>query len=101
MLLVVLLAALGTWLLRVAFIVMLPAERLPARVRRVLDDAGPVVLAAMAAHVAVAGHASGLHLAPMAVGGAAAALVAWRTTNFLGTVLAGVAVYAAVSAALS
>lgn len=98
MLLIVLAAAVGTWVLRVAFITLVPAEQLPGRIRRALDDAGPVVLAAMVAHAAVAGHGTGLRLVPMAVGGVAAALVAWRTASLVGTVAVGIAVYAAAAA---
>jgi hypothetical protein len=37
-LLIVLSAAIATWLLRILFITVLPADRLPARVRRAFDD---------------------------------------------------------------
>jgi uncharacterized membrane protein len=46
-LLIVLGASLATWLLRIGFITVLPAERLPARVQRAFDDVAPAVLAAI------------------------------------------------------
>ena len=44
----VLLAA-ACWLLRICFIVLVPADRLPARVRAALDHLPPAVLAALVA----------------------------------------------------
>ena len=41
------LGALATWLLRVGFIALLPADRLPAALRRALPHVGPAVLAAL------------------------------------------------------
>ncbi len=41
------LGALATWLLRVGFITLLPADRLPARLRRALPHVGPAVLAVL------------------------------------------------------
>lgn len=45
--LVLLAAAVATWLLRVLFITIVPADRLPARVRRALPHVGPAILAAL------------------------------------------------------
>jgi branched-subunit amino acid transport protein len=42
-------AGLATWLLRVLFVTLVPARRLPAPVRRGLDHAAPAVLAALVA----------------------------------------------------
>jgi branched-subunit amino acid transport protein len=69
-----------TWVLRVLLIVAVPADRLPDRVREVLSDVGPAVLAAMIVGSLV--HGGGLaalvtptpaHLALLA-----AVAVAWR-----------------------
>jgi branched-subunit amino acid transport protein len=44
-----LLLGLLSWVLRIAFVLLVPAERLPAAVRRGLDYLAPAVLAAVAA----------------------------------------------------
>ena len=77
------LGALATWLLRVGFITLLPADRLPEGLRRALRHAGPAVLAALVV-TSLVGHSgpaalvqpSAQHLALLA-----AALVAWRVRN--------------------
>jgi branched-subunit amino acid transport protein len=69
-----------TWVLRVALIAAVPADRLPERVREALPDVGPAVLAALIVGSLV--HGGGLlalvmptpaHLALLAAGA-----VAWR-----------------------
>jgi branched-subunit amino acid transport protein len=90
--LIVLAAALGTWVLRVALIGLVPADRLPDRLRRALDDVAPVILAAMVAGTLTAGGSTGASLRG-AVAALVAATVAWRTTHLLATVGVGVTVY--------
>jgi branched-subunit amino acid transport protein len=88
--LALLLAAVVSWTLRVLFIAVVPATRLPARVRAALDDVAPAVLAALV----VTSLAHGRALAGLAptevVAGLVAAVVAWRTRNLAWTVVAGV-----------
>jgi branched-subunit amino acid transport protein len=83
-----------TWMLRVGFIVILPARRLPSGVRRLLDQAAIAALAALLG-TALAGQGGPLVLVtPSPVLGAAVAglLVAWRTRRMGLTVVAAVAV---------
>jgi branched-subunit amino acid transport protein len=92
-LLIVLSASLATWLLRIGFITVLPAERLPARVQRAFDDVAPAVLAAIVvSHVVRAGGSGEL---PWQTLGAvlAAAAVAWRSRNLALPVVVGVAAF--------
>jgi branched-subunit amino acid transport protein len=87
---VLLLAAATTWLLRIAFIALVPAARLPERVHAALDDVAPAVMAALV----VASLAHGRGLAGLAASDVAAALiaavVAWRTRSLAITVVVGV-----------
>jgi branched-subunit amino acid transport protein len=92
-LLIVLTASLATWLLRIGFITMLPAERLPARVQRAFDDVAPAVLAAIVvSHVVRAGGPNEISW-PTLAAVAAAAAVAWRSKNLALPVVVGVAVF--------
>jgi branched-subunit amino acid transport protein len=93
LLLIVLAAAAGTWILRVALIGLLPAERLPARLRRALDDVAPVVLAAMLANTLVAGGGVSALVSPALVAVLVAAFAAWRTSNLVVTVTTGILAY--------
>jgi branched-subunit amino acid transport protein len=86
--------ALVSWVLRIGFITLVPAERLHPRVQRVLRHVGPAVLGAMIVTMLV-GH-SGLpalltpgagHLALLV-----AALVAWRVRNVAVPMAAALAV---------
>lgn len=86
--------ALTTWLLRVSFITLLPADRLPPRVRRSLRHAGPAVLSALiVTGLAGQGGAAALlvpsarHLALLVAG-----LVAWRVRNLAAPIAAALAV---------
>ena len=91
------LGALTTWLLRVTFIVFVPADRLPVRVRRALDDVGPAVTAAIvASHLAHGSGPAGLWSLSLAAA-AIAAIVAWRTGHLAYTVLAGIGAMAVLS----
>lgn len=74
-------ASVVSWLLRVGFITIVPARRLPDAVRRVLDSTAVAALAALLA----TGLARGIDapgygpVPPVLVAAAIAALVAWRT----------------------
>lgn len=81
--LVLLAAAAATWLLRVLFIGIVPADRLPARMRQALPHVGPAVLAALIVTGLVRGGGvpallvpTPQHLALLTAG-----LVAWRWRN--------------------
>jgi branched-subunit amino acid transport protein len=90
---VVLAAAFATWLLRIAFIGVVPVDRLPARVRRTLDDVGPAVLAAiLATSLLGAGEAVAFPTRPL-LAAVLAGVVAWRTSNLPATVASGVVGY--------
>jgi branched-subunit amino acid transport protein len=87
---VLLLAAATTWLLRISFIALVPAARLPDRVHAALDDVAPAVMAALV--VSGLAHGRGIPgLVPSDVAAALiAATIAWRTRNLGLTVLVGV-----------
>ena len=85
-----LLAALATWLLRVCFITLFPADLLPERVRRALDDVAPAVMAALLmTHLAHGQGLGGLVLSDV-LAALVAAAVAWRTRQLSATVVAGI-----------
>ncbi|MDX1622054.1 MAG: AzlD domain-containing protein [Nitriliruptorales bacterium] len=91
------LGALTTWLLRVTFIVFVPADRLPLRVRHALDDVGPAVTAAIvASQLAHGSGPTGLWSLSL-VAAAVAGIVAWRTGHLAYTVLAGIGAMAALT----
>jgi branched-subunit amino acid transport protein len=90
-------AGLLSWLLRIAFITLLPAGRLPEPVQRSLGYVAPAALAVLPA----------MSLSPSAseslgwpgVGAAVVTVcIAWRTRSLLATVLAGVGAFAVLSA---
>lgn len=84
------LAAAVTWLLRISFIALVPAARLPVRVQSALDDVAPAVMAALVVSSLAHGEGiAGLVLSDVAAA-LVAALVAWRTRHLAGTVVTGV-----------
>jgi branched-subunit amino acid transport protein len=85
--------AVATWLLRVAFIALLPADRLPGAPHRALRYAGPAVLGAMVV-TSLIGSDGLAALAPSArhLALLAAALVAWRVRNLAAPIIAALAV---------
>jgi branched-subunit amino acid transport protein len=85
--------AVATWLLRVAFIALLPADRLPGAAHRALRYAGPAVLGAMVV-TSLIGSDDMAALAPSArhLALLAAALVAWRVRNLAAPIIAALAV---------
>jgi branched-subunit amino acid transport protein len=98
--LVVLGAALGTYVFRVSFVTLFGRmDEVPPRVKRVLSFVPPAVLAALVLPEFV------LQDGALAVGlandrllaGLVAAVVAWRTENMFATVIVGMAVLYALS----
>lgn len=87
---VLLLAAVATWLLRVSFITLVPAGRLPARVRRALDDVTPAVMAALLVTHLTHGEGFGGFVLADVLAALVAAAVAWRTRHLSATVVTGV-----------
>jgi branched-subunit amino acid transport protein len=81
-LLTILLAALGTWLLRASFIVFVSGGARFIVAERLLSDVRPAALAALVT-TALSGGASGGLALPELTGAGAAALAAWRTRNML------------------
>jgi branched-subunit amino acid transport protein len=86
-----LLLAGACWLFRVLFIVLVPAHRLPAVVKRALGFLAPSVLAALVAVETSASASAGspevgtfVLLAVVAMG-----LVSWRTRSLLWTIAVG------------
>jgi len=87
-------AAAVSWLLRVLFIAVVPASRLPAGLRRVLDHTGTVVMAALIA--TELGHDGGVAALVVPSGPLlallAAGAVAWRTRHLAAAVATAVVV---------
>lgn len=90
---ILLLAAGVTWLLRVTFITMLPAGRMPARIQAALDDVAPAVLAAIVASHLVRGEGIDGLVSAHPLAALATAVVAWRTQSLATTTVAGVVVF--------
>lgn len=87
-------ASVVSWLLRVGFITIVPARRLPDGFRRVLDSTAVAALAALLATGLARGSGTpGVGpVPPVLVAAAVAALVAWRTRRMGLTVGVAVAV---------
>lgn len=91
--LTLLLAAGVTWLLRVSFITMLPAGRLPASIQGALDDVAPAVMAAIVVTHLVHGEGIAGLVSIHPIAALATAGVAWRTQSLALTTVAGVVVF--------
>jgi branched-subunit amino acid transport protein len=88
-----------SWLLRVFLITLVPARKLPDRIRAALGNAGPAAVAALlATELTRTGSEGGASLAPWMVGAAAAAVLAYRLGNLSVTVVGGTLAYAIVAA---
>ena len=88
------LIAVLTYALRTCFVSLVPASRLPTRVRAALDDVAPAVMAALVAtHLAHGQGVSGVRPTDV-VATVAAGAVAWRTQNLAATCVVGVGVAA-------
>jgi branched-subunit amino acid transport protein len=89
-----------SWVFRVTPIAILPAARLPASARRLLDHAAPAAIAAMVG----AGIAGGSALpalgprVPVLLGAVVAAVIAWRRRGLVLPVVAGLGVAVALAA---
>lgn len=72
-----------SWVFRIAFITLLPADRLPARLHNHLEYLAPAVLAAIVAVelIALVRHAEPLDAVVLLAAGATIAVVAHRTRN--------------------
>jgi branched-subunit amino acid transport protein len=72
-----------SWVLRIAFITLLPGDRLPARLRNSLEYLAPAVLAAIVAVelIALVRHAEPVDAVVLLAAGAVIGLVAYRTRN--------------------
>ncbi len=87
---VLLSAAVITWLLRIVFVAVVPAGRLPGRIHGALDDVAPAVMGAIVVtHLAHGEGISGIALTDLGAI-AASAIVALRTGNLAATVVVGV-----------
>jgi branched-subunit amino acid transport protein len=97
---VLLAAGAVSWVFRVAPIALLPAARLPASARRLLDHAAPAAIAAMVGAGIAGGSAlSDLGLrVPVLLGAVVAAMIAWRRRGLVLPVVAGLAVAVALAA---
>lgn len=83
-------AAVGTWLLRVSFIALLGAvATIPESVRRVLKLIPAAVLAALVAPALTHAEGSFDPGTPRFAAGVVAAVVAWRSGHVLATISAG------------
>lgn len=89
----------ASWVLRVLLVAVLPAERLPSRVRKVLPHVAPAVLAALVAgHLArgspdpLVGLSSLVVPTPTHLALLGAGLVAWRWRNLAAPVAAALLV---------
>jgi branched-subunit amino acid transport protein len=72
-----------SWVLRIAFITLLPADRLPARLKNRLEYLAPAVLAAIVAVelIALVRDAEPIDAVVLLAAGAAIGLVAFHTRN--------------------
>ena len=86
-------AVVVTWVLRVLFITLVPATRLPASMRRALPHVGPAVLSALVAS-ALFGSPGGVQPALLLGAAVTGALAWWRGSVVLPTA-AGLAVVGA------
>jgi len=86
--------ALATWLLRVSFLTLLPADRLPAQLRQALRHIGPAALGALIVSSLVGQGGLPALVIPSAehVALLAAGLVAWRIRNLAAPMAAALAV---------
>jgi branched-subunit amino acid transport protein len=89
--LVLLLAAVSTWLLRVLFIAVAPAAGLPARARHALDDVAPAVMAALLVTHLTHGEGVSGFVTSDVLAALVAGVIAWRTRQLSVTVVTGVA----------
>jgi branched-subunit amino acid transport protein len=97
------LAAAGavSWLLRVAFITVFPARKLPKWLRDTLEAAAPAAIAGLlATDLTHRGVADTSIIPALFVGTAVAVAVTWWFKNLALTAIAGIAVYGSAAAVL-
>ena len=87
-----------SWILRIAFVTVLPADRLPARLRDGLEYLAPAVLASIVAVelVALLRDTNPLDATPLLAAAVLIGIVAYRTRNLSLACLLGVATVLAV-----
>jgi branched-subunit amino acid transport protein len=94
-------AGVMSWVLRVLFIVLVPARNLPEKLRGALTSAGPAAMAAMlATEFSHTRSVENTALAPWVIGAAIAALLAHRVRNLGVTVVGGTVAYGLVALVL-
>ena len=86
--------AIGTFLIRVSFIMLLSNRNVPPQILRALRFVPASVLSALVIpQILTRNHSISISLAnPQMVAGIIAAVVAWRTSNVLYTILSGMIV---------
>ena len=91
-------AGLATWVLRIGFIGLIPAQTLPVRIRRALDVTGPSAMAALIANDLIHEASRGAAVFAGAVIATAVATIAmWRFHNLALVTIAGIGAYWAAS----
>lgn len=100
--LIVIVAGVGTYLIRASFVVALRDVAVPELVERALRYVPPSVLAALSIPTIVApgGRLGIVPPAPEFLAGLVAAVVAWRTKNLAATIVVGIPVLIALEALL-
>ena len=100
--LTVILAGVGTYLIRVSFVVALQDIEVPELVQRALRYVPPAVLAALSIPPVVApdGQLGIIPPAPEFLAAIVAAVVAWRTKNLAATIVVGIPVLIGLEALL-
>ncbi len=101
--LVVIIAGIGTYLIRASFVLALGGRTVPAIVRKALRYVPPAVLAALAIPPVIApgGELGVIPPSPELIAGLAAGLVAWRTKNLAAAIVVGIPVLIGLEALLS
>ena len=79
-----------SWLMRAAFITIVPSSKLPGRARRALEVIGPAAMAALLATELAQQLRSGTNTTPTLGAAALTGLVAWRWRNPALTVVVGI-----------
>jgi len=79
-----------SWLMRVAFVTIVPSSKLPAGARRALDVVGPAAMAALLVTELAQQLRAGTHPGPVLGAAAVTGLVAWRWRNATLTVVVGI-----------
>jgi branched-subunit amino acid transport protein len=85
-------AGVVSWLLRVLFIAVVPAARLPEGFRRAVAHAGPAALAALIA-AGLVRPGPGITPLPVLLALFAGGVVAWRTRHLLASTATAIAVF--------